>query len=531
MTRLTRWGVSVSAWWWLGLGAALAVRLWFVWQPLSELLSRYNADDMYYYLTIARQIVAGRGVSFDGLAPTNGFHPLYLALLVAFEWLTPKGSTANIYLALTLLVLANVATALVLFKLVRRVARRETAYLAALVWLCNPFALLATLEGVETALATFFFGLVVLAYLCYLEQDDARARMRAALSVGVFSGLLVLARLDGALLLLALGVDWVWRAIRSSMRARSSVWREGSVGALSAGILLLPWFIWNWATFGTLLPVSGVAIAYTTHLGQFTWADRAQAMADSLRSLFGWVLVVNFQIALLNLGAAASALVLRRSRQGAARANDIRRMWFLALYALAWFVFYGAYFLHRQLWYLLPIMFVGTVGGVLLWERLVLVCAASARGLRLWFLGSSAAAILLFCAWWVVWQSQGLALHPAQQDGYRVAVWLKEHTPPHARIGAWNSGIIAYFSERTVINLDGVVNNPLTQRVMRDGASFALRDIWGDAQAARIDYLTDYERDTRREREQIAARALKAVYELESHSYPNFQVVVWQIIR
>jgi hypothetical protein len=38
------------------------------------------------------------------------------------------------------------------------------------------------------------------------------------------------------------------------------------------------------------------------------------------------------------------------------------------------------------------------------------------------------------------------------------AVWIEENTDSEARIGSLNAGIIGYFSGRTVINLDGVVN-------------------------------------------------------------------------
>ena len=41
---------------------------------------------------------------------------------------------------------------------------------------------------------------------------------------------------------------------------------------------------------------------------------------------------------------------------------------------------------------------------------------------------------------------------------YRAAAWARENLPAEARIGAWNAGTIGYFSERQVVNLDGLVN-------------------------------------------------------------------------
>jgi hypothetical protein len=41
---------------------------------------------------------------------------------------------------------------------------------------------------------------------------------------------------------------------------------------------------------------------------------------------------------------------------------------------------------------------------------------------------------------------------------YEAAVWLNENVPADARIGAFQSGVIVYYTDATVINLDGKVN-------------------------------------------------------------------------
>jgi hypothetical protein len=65
------------------------------------------------------------------------------------------------------------------------------------------------------------------------------------------------------------------------------------------------------------------------------------------------------------------------------------------------------------------------------------------------------------------------------------ARWLATRTPPQARIGAFNAGIYSYFSGRSVVNLDGVVNaDAFVAR--RDGR---LLDY---ALAAAIDHVVDW---------------------------------------
>ena len=67
-----------------------------------------------------------------------------------------------------------------------------------------------------------------------------------------------------------------------------------------------------------------------------------------------------------------------------------------------------------------------------------------------------------------------------------LAPWLSTHTPADARVGAFNGGLISYFSDRTTVNLDGVMNDNAI--AASRAARFA---IYIDAQ--RIDYLADNE--------------------------------------
>jgi hypothetical protein len=44
-------------------------------------------DDAFYYFTIARRFAAGEGSTFDGINPTNGYHPAWMAICIGFSWL------------------------------------------------------------------------------------------------------------------------------------------------------------------------------------------------------------------------------------------------------------------------------------------------------------------------------------------------------------------------------------------------------------------------------------------------------------
>jgi len=48
--------------------------------------------------------------------------------------------------------------------------------------------------------------------------------------------------------------------------------------------------------------------------------------------------------------------------------------------------------------------------------------------------------------------------YPGQADLYAAAVWLRGQSVPGTAVGAFNAGILGYFSGHPVINLDGVVD-------------------------------------------------------------------------
>ena len=68
---------------WITLaGLALRFAAWFYFRAHTLLLVTTRLpDDALYYFTIARNLAHGYGMSFDGIHPTNGMHPLWLLLI------------------------------------------------------------------------------------------------------------------------------------------------------------------------------------------------------------------------------------------------------------------------------------------------------------------------------------------------------------------------------------------------------------------------------------------------------------------
>ena len=66
------------------LGLALVVLAYAAFVLFSSVvdLTFRTTDDSYYYFLTASNLASGKGPTFDGLHPTNGFHPLWMGVLV-----------------------------------------------------------------------------------------------------------------------------------------------------------------------------------------------------------------------------------------------------------------------------------------------------------------------------------------------------------------------------------------------------------------------------------------------------------------
>lgn len=236
----------------------LALGLLLVQAPFLLLLGSRQGDpffdDAFYYVGTAYRLWQHGFPTFDGLVPTNGFHPLWLATLVVVAApFAIAGTQTGLVTAVTLLdaALVQVAAQLWLAAAVRSGLRPRRAALATLVAFGAAARLL--LGGLESALLAVLLGRVALLLI------DERARTQGTWKgtwkwpwrFGLTTGLLVLCRLDLVLgLPLAFGYAFVRRG-----------WRPITRSVLVFVLVVAPYLTWNLVTTGHFEPVSGRAKA------------------------------------------------------------------------------------------------------------------------------------------------------------------------------------------------------------------------------------------------------------------------------
>ena len=428
------------------IGLAFALRLWLAALPLRGLVAHVTPDDAFYYFAIARNITDGRGVSFDGEVTTNGFHPLWMAI-VTICYALPSPGIDPMRLALAVSAAISAAGVIPLYRLVEALThRRRIAIAGAAVYALHPAIALQSVNGLETGIA-----LTVL-LLCadeFRRTLDGGEPSPAPWRFGIAGGLLVLARTDYALFFAAMLVFVLWK------RGLPAASRAGAVGAAVAA----PWFIWSVVATGSLLQTSGEAVPVIAHDAGPRGADAVPHALRLLRTAWTSDVPAFYLVApdlrwwgvaaLACAGLAIAVLVVRRRRIDAATGVLLS----LSAGVVALTIAHAAMRWYFRDWYLPALV-----------PLLILVSAVSLASIpeRRPRMGALAGALLAAAAVGSAasfgWHEYREPRYEFQLDMLSAAQWSRDNTPPDTVIGAFNGGIAGYFSGRQTVNLDGVVD-------------------------------------------------------------------------
>jgi hypothetical protein len=401
-----------------------------------------------------------------------------MLLLVPLWWLS-LGSNVDlpVHLALTLGAIFDVFTMLGLWQLTWKLTRsRAMSGLIAVAYAVNPYALAASVNGLETSLAN---ALLLWSLVVYGEMrgQTQRFHLKGGVILVLLWSLLGLARADYLILVLPCALEWAWRNRRYLV----------PYGAIfvGMGLLWLPWLTWNYLTFGSVLQVSGLAYPYYRHIA---WEAHAHTFMELLAHqgaiayhFVGLVAQVSgfgkVGLVLLACAAAGIAGVIFQSRRkmpGAQNDAESERLMALVLPSLGYLSLLSIHAFVRwnyALWYFAPssLFALSWFGAIL--DKLT-------RAHRGW-IGLAVGVYLLVQIWQSVYLwSQG-GVWPEQRqfadNGMPGMIKLCEQ---FETIGVSDSGYMGYYLPCRVINLDGVVNNPAF-RAIQEGTFLDYLDASG----------------------------------------------------
>ena len=222
-------------------------------QPLEKAVAFSAMDDGLYYPKLAQNIMSRGFCTYDGVTQTNGFHPLWLLVL-----LPVYGLIQDPWMALRcvygVILAAQLGALGLLFRIARYVQMTATGLaVAAFILIINIRSFTIFFSFLESPLVL----LVLMAYITFCVQAEERRFEKPAYAfvAGLLVGLCFLARLDSFLLPLAYGILLLGHLARHRNRWKRLL-LSAAVAASGCLLLVIPYLGWNWMTFGHLQTVS-----------------------------------------------------------------------------------------------------------------------------------------------------------------------------------------------------------------------------------------------------------------------------------
>lgn len=440
------------------------IRIAVAWSPFTELLSRQLGDDAFYYFKIATNVVNGKGISFDGIGPTNGFHPLWLTIIIpVFAVIHDK--ILVIHAVLSLAAILDTVSVYLLYRICVYYLQlsREISLMIATLYALNPYVWLShggSLNGLETAVNVVCILLFIMAYL-----ETVRTERIRSIPLGVATGATLCARTDNIILIAPCYIYIIWSSINRMAQVRRLI-----KSALIAVIMIAPFLIWSLVTFGTIVQVSGISVPVITKtiLAAQGWSMQ-HWMLQFLKNLVNITLALGipvsskneplFALSITAYGIAGVLWIIGYLKCRTPEQQD--RFWATIRLMIPLFLMVPTFVLAHTVravylrgWYyssLIPVMLLGVGIGL---NHARCCCKSFMRMFP-----------VVLVSGWLMLFGIGLVRNiiwplDLETDKFAVLSRVRSVVPKGTRIGSFNAGVFGYFlDDMTVINLDGVVNN------------------------------------------------------------------------
>jgi hypothetical protein len=502
------------------LGGGLVVVLAQVVIPIEQFVHR--GDDAFYYFKIANNFPIHGVWTLDGVHSTTGVQPLFAVLLsalaVAAGWLgiQDPDTLARMYVAVT--VLLNFGSAVLLYRLLIRHVLTLTAIVAAGTFLYSSSIVWIRSWGMENSLYAF----VLLGTVTYFSSTFMQVRTeKAAVVLGFLLALTMFSRLNATILVPCILLYYLFNRREDPRTERI---RLATIASLIVLAFFIPYIGFNMMVSGHPLPISGVAKSIATEEFLATNGIRSRLSPEFFRAAYQqasapvntfvktrltgplWVVghgAINptrwraWHLATL-LGIVA--VIAGRPRDLLRRTVDefasMRSFVFLAIFGVLNILF-SVMLYPTQLRYAMTSWWLVESEIVMVVIVSILVGTALDHVVRSRIPAHlrNKALIILFVGLFLVhgWSTydrywSDVIAHPTWNDEMYVAAdWIDDNVAEGDVVGSWNAGILAYYTDTQVTNLDGLISDA-------DLVSYIAEDRIADyILMEKIDYLSDLE--------------------------------------
>jgi hypothetical protein len=464
------------------LCAAAVLRIYIVTLDMNILLDQgLVQDDAYYYYVIARHILEHGLSSFDGINLTNGYHPLWQAISLPVFYCFDGDLAVRIMLAIASLF--DLLSLIVFYKILRRVLKNHYVVLIGMIILAFHGTIIRTwFNGIETALSVF--SLLWLLHQLLLIKDSHTSALKDHIWLGVIAAFSFLSRTDNAIIIMAIFLFLYLPPLFSNKE-----YKCGLVASAIFAALISPWLAWNIVNFGSIVQISGQMRGGTWLIdGPPAELSLPQALIYSAVSSLTSIRIVfekMFAPAFLPVlsGYTYFAFFLLSAIYICLKYPACKRNFYLFFPfmagVIALFLYHAGVRHFVRGWYNAPVLLMLTLTFCFLLDEIKTKTFENLH--RNIFFIILAILIIFYSPGNYTKRPDNLHL----DNRLAIAAWINLNTSPDAIIGAANAGIMGYYTKRSVINLDGVVNEQAFHARIANQLQRYIRD-------AGIDYLADH---------------------------------------
>ncbi len=468
----------------------LVTRIILVFRSEPRIYSRPYTEDTFFLFSCADHFAHGEGFSVDGIHSTNGVQPLIVVIYAPLFLIAGSDKLLALKLGFILIAIFDCLSVVFLARIVRLLQKKpeeeslpwtSPPIIACILWAGLYSIFVRTGNGLETGLYSLLLLISLYYYIILLQKrsNSERVTFMQWIVFGIILGLTVLARIDAAFLVVSIACYEIYK-----FRSKGVI--NGIVISWSAFIISSPWWWYNFHSFGSLMPQSGVSESLNTVISVNLIAA-VSSFADILTIFYGlpnyafpsWFLILWSTVIIISVmmivGKYEILRYLKTSYSLSALLPFLLFSGGLAVYYVAFFnapYFFPRYFHPFRIIYL--ICFVCALPELLKLAKLYSKKGRNFLRISLLIFGSCA---LIFS----VWKYSVFFTREQYTDYYLAGKWAFAH--PHDRVGMNQSGTAEYISAN-VVNLDGKVNFAALQ-ARCDG------EIGAYIEKQKLDYIVD----------------------------------------
>lgn len=440
--------------------------------PVPTLLN-WVPDDSFYYFQPASLMARGYVPSFDAVNPGNGFHPLWMWMLVPIFKLKTVNADLPVHLALLLGGLLYVATGFLIYRILKTAAVDGIyAALAGGTFPLWPSAITTAADGEVTPITVLVLAAGTYYYLRLISKPAAT--FRDGLTLALFAALVVLARADNIIAVALFAVHYL-----TLKRTENKIAGLALVAAVTAGTTA-GWLGWLYAFSGELFPTSGTAVPLMTKAAVWRdWPSAAGGVISGIRLIHGWLPSFLSYFPGKEVILVFYVIVIGVALWRPGKFNTFARVLFLLIiFVITIFIINAAVRRYFRHWHLGAAFLVNQLA---FWFGLYYLFRHFRWHRRVAYVVAGVFAVLFVVdGFWTARHPY----YPWQKEMLAGGRWAAAQAP--TLVGAFNGGIIAYYAADNVVNLDGNMNVG-SYRALRE------RRLYDYCKRAGVRYIADYE--------------------------------------